>query len=119
PAVPRWGGAVAGREDVHLDVVGRGGEVAGEAVPAGDLERDDADLPRVARRDEGLLDAPDLQHEHPPRAELDGPAERDAVHEASVQIVMVVDPDRGEQAGDRGGGQDGVDDWSAVEPVLG
>ena len=68
---------------------------------------------------EGLLDAPDLQHEHPLRAQFDGPPERDAVDETAVQVVVLADPDRGEQAGHRGGGEDGVDDRSVVEPVLG
>ena len=46
-------------------------------------------------------------------------AERDAVHEAAVEVVILADPDRGEQAGHCGGGEDGVDDRPAVEPVLG
>ena len=120
PAVPPRGGAVARGQDVHLDVVGHGAQVAGEPVPAGDLERDDRHLPRIARRVEGLLDAPDLQDEHPPGAELDGPPERDAVARGRRRgSAGRRSATGGQQAGHRGGGEDGVDDRPAVEPVLG
>jgi hypothetical protein len=75
-------------------------------------------LPPVPRWDGLLLDAPDLQDEHPAGAELDGPPKGDAVDEAAVEVVTAVDLHGREQAGNRGGGEDGVDDRPTVEPVL-
>src|SRR5215207_5811511 len=68
--VARWYHVAAGH---HVDghPVGQGGHVPGEPMPAGDLERDQADLPGSAWRREGALDAAHLEHVHRRGAELD------------------------------------------------
>jgi hypothetical protein len=63
-------------------------------VPAGDLEGNSGHLPGPPRRTQRLLNAPHLQHEHPPGAELDGPAQRDTVDQPAVEIVAVLDHNR-------------------------
>ena len=63
--------------------------------------------------------AADLEHEDPGRAELDGPADRDRVHDAAVEVVLVADPGRRQQPGYGGARDDRVDHRAGVEPVLG
>ena len=59
-----------------------------KAVPAGDLERDQADLPRAGRDRERALDPAHVQHVDAGRAQRDGPADRDGVNEAAVEVVL-------------------------------
>lgn len=74
-----------------------------------DLEGDDADLPRTGRHGEGLLDAADLQDVDAACTELDGTPDGDAVDQATVELVLTVDLGGRQQAGDGGGGEEGVD----------
>ena len=66
-----------------------------KAVPAGDLERDKAHLPRPGRDRERALDPADVQHVDGAGAEGDRAADRDGVDEAAVEIVRAVDLDPG------------------------
>ena len=99
--------------------VGQRGHLAVEAVPAGDLEGHPGDLPRLAWEAQRPVDAADLEHEDPVGAALDGPADRDRVHDAAVEVVLAVDDGRAQQAGHGGAGHDRVDDPAGGEPVLG
>jgi hypothetical protein len=87
-------------------------------VPPSDLERDAGDLPGPPRHGQGPVDPADLEHEDPGRAELDGAAERDRVHDAAVEVVLVADLGRRQQPGYGGARDDRVDDAAGVEPVL-
>ena len=107
------------RQHVRLDARRQLGELAVEAVPAGDLEGDPGDLPRPLRHGERPVDPADLEHEDPGGAELHRTPERDRVHDAAVQVVLVADLRRRQQPGDGGARDDGVDDRAGVEPVLG
>ena len=64
-----------------------------------------------------LLDPSDVEHEDPPRAQLHRPADRDAVHQSAVEVVLAVDPYRRQQARHGGRGEHGRDQRSTVEPV--
>ena len=61
----------------------------------------------------------DLEHEDPVGAQRDGPAERDRVHDAAVEVVLVADLGRRQQPGYGGARHDRVHHPAAVEPVLG
>src|ERR671923_24875 len=81
------------RQHVRDDARRQRREVAREAVPARDLERDDADLQRVAGRLERPFDAPDVQHVDLARAELHCAGDRDRVDDAAVHEVLTADLD--------------------------
>src|SRR5207244_10461565 len=74
----------AGGEDVRGHALGERGQVAGEAMPAGDLERDHGHLDEVLRRLEGPFDAADVQDVDLGGAEIGGPGDRDTVHDPAV-----------------------------------
>ena len=100
PRRPRGSAPVVGArssplgQDVDAHAGRHGGHVPGEAVPAGDLERDRGDLPRAPRHRERPLDPADLDHVDRGRAVLDRSADRDRVHQAAVEEVLAVDLDR-------------------------
>jgi hypothetical protein len=114
----RGRGLLARRQDVQRDVRREGGQIGGEAVPPGDLERDRRDLPRPGRRAQGAVDAPDVQHVDRLRPEGHGPADGDAVDEPAVEVVLAVQFDRRQQAGDGGGGEHRRDQRPIAEPVF-
>ena len=108
----RWGGR--GRSPRR-----RLGQLPGEAVPAGDLERDLRDLPRPARRAQRAFDPADLQDE-------DGLAPRATARPTGTELTippsMKCSSPRctgGSSPGTADARQDGVDERSRVEPVLG
>src|SRR5262249_55094787 len=109
----------AGRQYVHGHVVGQRGHLLHEPVPAGDLGRDQPHLPGAARRSQRLLDAPHAPDADAPRPQPDRPADRDAVHQATVEVVLTVDTYGWQQARYGGRGEHGRDDGSTVEPMRG
>ena len=112
-------GRAAGRQHVGDDAVGHLGQLAGEPVPARDLERHAGDLPRPPGHGERTVDAADLEDVDHVGAEGDGAAERDRVDDATVEVVLVADLGRRQQPGHGGAGHDRGHDRAGDEPVLG
>ena len=104
---------------MHLDVGGHGSQIAGVAVSSGDLESHQGNLPRALRWPQWLIDASDVQHEDPPCTQLDRMAQRNAVDQATVEVMPTLNDRRWQQPGYGCRGQHGVHDEALVEPVLG
>jgi nucleotide-binding universal stress UspA family protein len=109
---------ITGGQHVHGDALGHRRHVAGVPVPSGDLERDQRDLPRPGRDGQRLLDPAHLQDVHRRRAEGDRAPDGNAVDEPAVEEVLVTDAYGRQQPGDRGGGENSLDDRPGLEPVL-
>jgi hypothetical protein len=105
------------RQDVNGHPVRHSGHLLVEPVPAGDLERDQADLPRAPGDLERPLDPADVQHVDGRGAEHHSAPHRDGVHEPAVEVVLAVNSDRRQQAGDRAGGKHGRHQRPAAEPA--
>jgi hypothetical protein len=90
-----------------------------EAVPAGDLEGDQADLPRPPGNLKWPFDPAHVQHVDGRGAERDRAPHRDRVHKPAVEIVLAVDGDRRQQARNRAGGKHGRYQRPAAEPARG
>ncbi len=97
----------ARRQDVNGHSVWHRGHFLVESVPAGDLEGDQADLPRAPRNLKWPLDPADVQDVDRRGAERDGAPYRDGVHKPAVEVVLAVDRDRRQQAGNRARGEHG------------
>jgi hypothetical protein len=102
---------------VNLDVVGQTGHLLVKPVPAGDLERDQADLPQPLRRGQRALDPAHLQHVDAAAPERDRPSHRDRMHQPAVEVVLAVHLDRRQQPRHRARGQHGRRQWAAGEPA--
>ena len=87
----------AGWQNVDLHTGRKRGHFLVKAVPAGDLERDEAHLPRPGRDRERTLAPADAQHIDDGGAERDRTADRDGVDEAAVEVVLTVDLYRGKR----------------------
>src|SRR3954453_14765523 len=61
-AVPPRRATPSKGKHMHLDVVGHGSQIAGVAVPTGDLEGHQGHLPRALRWPQWLIDAPDVEN---------------------------------------------------------
>src|SRR5690606_23335958 len=108
------GRRLPGREQVDVDVVGHGGQLPLEAVVAGDPVRLDGHVERAPGLGPGAREGADLQDVDGPGAQLDGPAHRHVVDDGAVQVAHAVDLDRRVDGGQRGGGEDGLDQRPAV-----
>ena len=76
------------------------------------------DLPQEPRRREFLLQTPDVQDPYGVGAEGHRPIQRNAVHQATVEEVLVADLHRREHPGQRTRRENRLDQVSVVEPVL-
>src|SRR3954466_12740786 len=94
------------------------GHVCRESVPAGDLEGDERDLPRPGWRAQRTVDPPNVQHVDRVGAESYRPTDGDAVHQASVEVVLALQFDRRQQPGYGGGGEHGLDQGAVGEPAF-
>src|SRR5690606_24858937 len=99
------------------DVIGDRVDLLVVAVPAGDLEGHGGHLPRFARDLQALLDASHLEDVDLGRAEGQRAPDGDGVHEASVEEVLAVDLDRGEDSWNGTGGEQRGCDRSGGEPA--
>jgi hypothetical protein len=107
----------AGGQDVHPHVVRKRGHLLVEAVPPGDLERDQPYLPRPGGDRQRALDPAHLKYVDGAGTERDGPPDRDRVDETAVEIVGAVDLDRRKQPWHRARGHDGRHQRPAAEPA--
>src|SRR5262249_18460715 len=103
---------------MHTQVGRHVRELADEAMPAADLERDQAHVSQTSRHLERLVDPARMEDVDLAGAELDRAVDRDAVDDASVNEVLAADLDGRQQPRDGGRGEDRVDERPAREPVL-
>src|ERR1700758_1485826 len=103
---------------MELDPVWERLQVVGEAVAPRHLEGDESHLPGPARRLKWLLEPADLEDVDRRRAQPDGAGDGDRVDDATVDVVLVVDLDRGEDPRHRARGEHGVGQVTLGEPVL-
>src|SRR5687767_2828701 len=87
-------------------------------MPARDLERDEAHLPKKPRRREVFLDAPDMKNPYGVGAARHCPVQRNAVDKAAIVIMLSTDPDRRKYAWQRAGRQHRINQLSAAEPFF-
>lgn len=104
---------------MYLDIGGHSSQIAGVAVPPGDLESHQGDLPGAPRWPEWLIDASDVEHEDPPCTQFDRTAQRNAVDQATVEVMPTLNDRRWQQPGYGCRGQHGVHYEALIEPVLG
>jgi hypothetical protein len=102
---------------MNANMRGQRGHLLVEPVPPGDLERDQSHLPHPGGHLKRALDPAHLQHVHGAGSQRDGPAHRDRVDQAAVEVVRAVDLDRRQQPGHRAGGHDGGHHGPAAEPA--
>ena len=123
--IPGWQAAraaiadkkAAGRQHMHLHAAGQCRHLLVEPVPAGDLEGDQAHLPRAARHGQRTVDPAYLQDVDGAGAQGDGPPDRDRIDQAAVEVVLAIDGNRRQQPGHRTRGQHGRHDRPAAEPA--
>src|ERR1022692_4027588 len=107
----------AGRQHVHIHVVGQCRHLLVESVPAGNLESDQADLPRAAGWRQRTLDPAGVQDVDTAGAKSDGTPDRDGIDEPAVEVMLAVDLDRRQQPRNGAGGQHSGHDRPAAEPA--
>ena len=104
---------------MHLHAVRQRRHLLVEAVPPGDLERDQAHLPGAAGHRQRALDPAHVQHPHGAGAQRHRPADRDRVNQPAVEVVPAVHLHRGQQPGDRARREHGRHDRPVAEPPRG
>src|ERR1022692_2589263 len=88
-----------------------------ESMPASDLKGNKAHLPWTAWHRQRTLDPAHVQHVDSAGAQRDGPADRDGMDQAAIEVMFAVDLDRRQQPWYGAGRQHGRADRPAAEPA--